>query len=90
MGYLPAEAPFTIGLDTIPLPSPTSSEISDGTTQNRGPKISTPELIEALKSRDAFDRLYITTTNKAIQTYGSCGRRRFALKLHASLAALDQ
>ncbi|KAG8906639.1 hypothetical protein FRB99_006427 [Tulasnella sp. 403] len=87
-GYLPPVPPFSVSLAS---PSaclgPSGSPVTPSRT---GPPISTKDLVEALHSRDDFDRLYITTTNQAIQTYNSCGRRRFALKLHASLGALEQ
>lgn len=83
-GYLPSVHPFSMSLPYLDLesaqsPPPEPSEA----------RISSPDLIEALRGRDEFDRLYITTTNRTIQTFNSCSRRRFALKLHASLAALD-
>lgn len=84
-GYLPSVHPFSMSLPYLDLesaqsPPPEPSEA----------RISSPDLIEALRGRDEFDRLYITTTNRTIQTFNSCSRRRFALKLHASLAALDE
>ncbi|KAG8842313.1 hypothetical protein FRB96_005595 [Tulasnella sp. 330] len=87
-GYLPAEPPFSISLPSqFPV---TNSAVASPTTPSRqGPPISRQDLLEALSDLEAFDRLYTATTHRAIQTYGSCGRKRFALKLHDSLAALD-
>ncbi|KAG8967746.1 hypothetical protein FRC05_001925 [Tulasnella sp. 425] len=84
-GYLPPVHPFSMSL-------PSSSDLNPPQYPPSEPveaRISSQDLIEALRGRDEFDRLYITTTNRTIQTYNSCNRRRFALKLHASLAALD-
>ncbi|KAG9015714.1 hypothetical protein FRB90_004359, partial [Tulasnella sp. 427] len=84
-GYLPCIHPFSMSLplaSNIEPPENPPSEPVDA-------RISSPDLIEALRGRDEFDRLYITTTNRCIQTYNSCNRRRFALRLHATLAAVD-
>lgn len=83
-GYLPSIHPFSMSL-----PSSDLGSTQDPPPEHGEARISSPDLIEALRGRDEFDRLYITTTNRTIQTYNSCSRRRFALKLHASLAALD-
>lgn len=42
-----------------------------------------------MEDREAFYELYVDTTNRAIDMYAKAGRRKFALKLHGSLAALD-
>ena len=52
-------------------------------------KISRTELVEALGNQQAFDKLYIEMTQRAIDMYAKGHRRKFALKLHGSLAALD-
>ena len=51
--------------------------------------ISNPELLECLGNQTAFYDLYIKLTNRAIDAYVKAGRRKFAVKLHGSLAALD-
>ena len=51
--------------------------------------ISNPELLECLGNQTAFYDLYIKRTNHAIDAYVKAGRRKFAVKLHGSLAALD-
>lgn len=38
---------------------------------------------------DTFYDLYLGLTNRAIELYAKGNRRKFALKLHGSLAALD-
>ncbi|KAG9041581.1 hypothetical protein FS837_012056 [Tulasnella sp. UAMH 9824] len=83
-GYLPSVHPFSMSLPSSDLESAQAPPPEPGEA-----RISSADLIEALRGRDEFDRLYITTTNRTIQTFNSCSRRRFALKLHASLAALD-
>ena len=52
-------------------------------------QISKAELLTGLEDKDAFYDTYIKTTNRAIELYASAGRRKFALKMHGSLAALD-
>lgn len=59
----------------------------DGATQKA--PVTNDKLLEAMKSQEHFDRLYIDITNRAIRAYQACGRHRSALKLHASLAALQ-
>ncbi len=63
--------------------SPTSSQ-----TKSKG-KISHADLLKAIDSKDAFFDLCIGITNRAIEMYANASRRKFALKLHGSLAALD-
>jgi len=43
----------------------------------------------AVNDREAFYKLYIAVTNRAIDLYAKSGRRKFALKLHGNLAALE-
>lgn len=52
-------------------------------------QITNKDLLASLTDRDVFDHLYIDTTNRAIDMYVKGARRKFALKLHGSLAALD-
>jgi hypothetical protein len=51
--------------------------------------ISNPELLKCLEDRTEYYDLYIKLTNRAIEMYVKAGRRKFALRLHGSLAALD-
>jgi hypothetical protein len=37
----------------------------------------------------AFYDIYVKLTNRAIDAYVKAGRRKFALRLHGSLAAMD-
>ena len=52
-------------------------------------KISNREVQSAINDSDFFYDLYVRTTKSAIDMYAKAGRRKFALKLHGSLAALD-
>ena len=51
--------------------------------------ITKTELLSSMEDQDALYELYVNVTNRAIELYASAGRRKFALKLHGSLAALD-
>lgn len=51
--------------------------------------ISKVDLHTALQDKEAFYELYIGLTNRAIELYANAGRRKFALRMHGSLAALD-
>lgn len=51
--------------------------------------ISNSELLKCLGDRTEYYDLYIKLTNRAIEMYVKAGRRKFALRLHGSLAALD-
>jgi hypothetical protein len=59
-------------------------------TPNRSPlKISNLDILSSLDNKENFYELYVGTTNRAIDMYAKAARRKFALKLHGSLAALD-
>jgi trafficking protein particle complex subunit 10 len=51
--------------------------------------ISNSELLRCFGDQTSFYDLYINVTNRAIDAYVTAGRRKFALRLHGSLAALD-
>lgn len=53
-------------------------------------KISNSDLVGCLRDQSAFDTLYVAITQRAIEYYADGRRRKFALKLHGDLAALDQ
>ncbi|CDO72874.1 hypothetical protein BN946_scf185002.g59 [Trametes cinnabarina] len=81
--HLPNQPPFSLSL-------PKSYNVSrDNQVEEAVTTISRTELASALKDRDAFYELYVSVTNRAIELYVSAGRRKFALKLHGSLASLD-
>ncbi|KAJ3845286.1 trafficking protein particle complex subunit 10 [Lentinula raphanica] len=78
--YLPCKPPFSSSL-LVPRPENAQPKSTES--------ISNPQLSAALREPDTFYDLYIMTTNRAIDLYAKSGRRKFALKLHGSLAALD-
>ncbi|TFY59462.1 hypothetical protein EVJ58_g5755 [Rhodofomes roseus] len=80
-GHLPSRPPFSIAL-SAPASRTTQS-------QRKSQTISRQELLAAISDRDALFDLYVTITNRAIEYYASAGRRKFAIKLHGNLAALD-
>ena len=83
VGHLPNKLPFSLSWHE----SGGTPRFADG--QPLSTKISRKELVEALSDQQAFDKLYIETTQRAIDMYAKGHRRKFALKLHGSLAALD-
>ncbi|KIM49469.1 hypothetical protein M413DRAFT_60851 [Hebeloma cylindrosporum] len=77
-GHLPRSPPFALSLTlTKPLPPGTKIAFENET------------LNTATNDREAFYKLYIAVTNRAIDLYAKSGRRKFALKLHGNLAALE-
>lgn len=66
-----------------------SSTQSNVPEANSGASISNNDLLEAVRDREVFYKNYIDVTNRAISMYTKAGRRKSALKLHGSLAALD-
>lgn len=53
-------------------------------------RVSRQDLADAIASRDVFDKLYIDLTTRAGAAYQASRRSRCALKLDASLAALEE
>jgi hypothetical protein len=47
------------------------------------------KFLSSLQDGGAFYDLYIAITNRAIDLYARAGRKKFALRLHGDLAALD-
>jgi hypothetical protein len=78
VGHLPPKPPFSR------TPSPSISNHADATQQ-----ITNTDILSAIENADSFYKLYVATTNHAIDMYTQAGRRKFALQLHGSLAALD-
>jgi hypothetical protein len=78
--YLPNRAPFTF-----------CGEGDVASIKNTGSPagISNSDLLALIKSRTSFYDHYIRLTNKAIEQHVKAGRRKFALKLHGCLAALE-
>ncbi|KAI9510228.1 trafficking protein particle complex subunit 10 [Russula earlei] len=81
LGLLPSRPPFSLSLPSVPI-SP-----HEGMRESRF--ITNPQLLKCLGNQDSFYDLYIELTNRAIEVYVKAGRRKFALRLHGSLAALD-
>ncbi|KAL1742258.1 trafficking protein particle complex subunit 10 [Schizophyllum fasciatum] len=76
-GHLPCKAPFA------------NAYHGPAAATQSATKISNRELQSAIDDSNLFYDLYIRTTKAAIDMYAKAGRRKFALKLHGSLAALD-
>ncbi|PPQ67646.1 hypothetical protein CVT25_012674 [Psilocybe cyanescens] len=76
-GHLPNSPPFSIS---------SSHEIAPSRSKIR---FYNETLNAAVSSRKAFYELYVAVTNRAIDLYAKSGRRKFALKLHGNLAALE-
>ncbi|KAF8162886.1 trafficking protein particle complex subunit 10 [Crassisporium funariophilum] len=77
-GHLPSTPPFTT--------SPSRKRLLHPGTEVR---FSNEILSTAMSNQQAFYELYIAITNRAIDLYAKSGRRKFALKLHGSLATLE-
>ncbi|KAF8229518.1 hypothetical protein L208DRAFT_1439127 [Tricholoma matsutake] len=78
VGHIPPRPPF----------SATSSPFIPSQTK-AAEQITNTDILSSIESVDSFYELYVTTTNRAIDMYTQAGRRKFALRLHGSLAALD-
>jgi trafficking protein particle complex subunit 10 len=74
-GHLPRTPPFSTSLSIL----------------QPGTKIqfTNETLNTAFSNQKAFYELYIAVTNRAIDFYAKSGRRKFALKLHGTLSALE-
>ena len=85
-GHLPFAHPFSMSLNetTSRSPNPSSPTATDR------PPVSRSDLLSAIATREVFDKLYIDLTNRSIQAYQASRRKRCSLKLHASLAALEE
>ncbi|EIN07448.1 hypothetical protein PUNSTDRAFT_144927 [Punctularia strigosozonata HHB-11173 SS5] len=86
-GYLPHKPPFSISLTENPAVPKTNGV--NGTHKRSTSKISNADLVLALKDKETFYDLYNRITKRAIDFFAKAGRRKSALKLHGSLAALD-
>ncbi len=51
--------------------------------------INNPDVRACIDDSEFFYDLYIRITNRVIEMYARSKRRKFALKLHETLAALD-
>ncbi len=81
LGVLPCRPPFSLTLPSV--------AVVPDKSRRESHVISNLELLECLGNQTTFCGLYTKLTNRAIDAYVKAGRRKFAVKLHASLAALD-
>jgi len=81
VGHLPPRPPFSLYISPL---RPTPNTVDKRSSRT----ISRPELVQCLTDPEAFYDLYIKLSNQAIDLYAKAGRRKFALKIHGSLAAL--
>ncbi|KAJ3509402.1 hypothetical protein NLJ89_g5241 [Agrocybe chaxingu] len=77
-GHLPDSPPFSISTSGSRRKSPETPLQFTNETLNA-----------AVNNQEAFYELYVAITNRAIDLYAKSGRRKFALKLHGCLAALE-
>lgn len=89
LGHLPHTPPFSMSVPAASRPSTPSSTGSAPPVSAHVGKISCEPILAATRNREAFDKIYISATNRAIAMYDKGGRRKFALKLHGCIAALD-
>ena len=78
VGHLPPKPPFS-PISSLSIPNQTTA----------GERVTNADILSAIENADLFYDLYVATTNRAIDMYTQAGRRKFALRLHGSLAALD-
>ncbi|KAF8578950.1 hypothetical protein K439DRAFT_1360730 [Ramaria rubella] len=88
IGHLPQSPPFSMSLSAL-APVGIDSDHPDSSPRTSASQITNKDLLVVFTDREAFDKLYVDITNRAIDMYVKGGRRKFALKLHGSLAALD-
>lgn len=86
-GHLPPAHPFSMSLNETRQSNGTGGAVKQGVER---PPVSRQDLLGAIQDEEKFDRLYTDVTNRAIQAYQTSGRKRCSLKLHASLAALEE
>lgn len=84
-GHLPLVHPFSMSLNETPSSAPISP------TSPTAPKsgVTRHDLFQAVADVESFDKLYVELTNRSIGAYSASGRKRCGLKLHATLAALE-
>ncbi|KAM6500907.1 Trafficking protein particle complex subunit 10, TRAPPC10 domain containing protein [Amanita muscaria] len=78
--HLPQSLPFT----TCPNQGDVKGDVTSASQQ-----ISNSDICSSVDDIEKFYDLYVKVTNQAVEMYGKAKRRKFALKLHESLAALD-
>ncbi|KAI6005747.1 trafficking protein particle complex subunit 10 [Pisolithus albus] len=85
VGHLPLKPPFSMAAQTV-----STTPSSPLPERNPSQRISKYEILLAVGDSEVFYDLYCTISNRAIDMYVKAGRRKFALKLHGCLAALDE
>ncbi|KAI8148730.1 trafficking protein particle complex subunit 10, partial [Fennellomyces sp. T-0311] len=80
--HLPSTEPFSIYLDTKP-----SEEMTKSPRKSKGP-VTNEKLLEAINSVEAFDKMYMALSTRAIKSYDASYRPRAALTVHGDIAAL--
>ncbi|KIM80718.1 hypothetical protein PILCRDRAFT_821974 [Piloderma croceum F 1598] len=83
VGHLPSQPPFSLTV------THSRRNSTNGLAKRSSQKISKVDFLSSVEDREAFYDLYVAITNRAIDLYAKGGRRKFALKLHGTLAALD-
>ncbi|KAI8340503.1 trafficking protein particle complex subunit 10 [Chlamydoabsidia padenii] len=87
--HLPNAVPFSVYLDTQPQSEQVTS--TQGNSTNDSAKImdiTNQKLLEAIGSVDAFDKMYMALSTRAIKSYDASSRSRAALSVHGDIAAL--
>jgi trafficking protein particle complex subunit 10 len=82
-GHLPDSLPFSMATSS-PLPT------NRATLPTHPTPISEKNFLAAVGDRESFYKLYIMITNRSIECYTAGKRKKFALKLHHTLAALER
>lgn len=98
-GHLPKAFPFAPPTSLLPPTDDVLFDGSDGASSVGGDvnsesptrsMISSRELLEAMADKTLFDELYTALTERVLEAYDACGRRRQASRLRGSLAAMEQ
>ncbi|KAK4701381.1 trafficking protein particle complex subunit 10, partial [Phenoliferia sp. Uapishka_3] len=83
-GHLPLSHPFSMSLNEYASERPVKP-LPAGARD----AVSRKDLLDAIANLESFDKLYVELTNRSIHAYQTSRRKRCSLKLHASLAALE-
>lgn len=85
LGYLPNETPFSSAFNS----DEGAAKASNAEKKRMSQSVSSQDVLSSINSKVSFYDVYTKLTNRAIDLFVKAGRRKFALKLHGSLAALD-
>ncbi|ORZ25693.1 trafficking protein particle complex subunit 10 [Absidia repens] len=87
--HLPNTAPFSVYLDSQSESGHEAAAPDDvSTNSHKCDDITNQKLLEAVTSVDAFDKMYMALSTRAIKSYDASGRSRAALSVHGDIAAL--